>query len=198
MADHESAKIGFDMEQYSHRVHDGPCFVCAMLAGHPDYVHHTVYEDDEFVAFLNRFPALRGYCLVAPRRHIEDWVHDLDVAEFLRLQAVVHRVARAVAAVVPTERMYALSLGSRQGNAHLHWHVAPLPPGIPYEQQQFHPHGRERRPRDGRAQPGNAGVGYPTPSAEQGFRLRLVRPSTTAPAGRGLRLRAGGVCARRA
>lgn len=138
MADHESAKIGFDMEQYSHRVHDGPCFVCAMLAGHPDYVHHTVYEDDEFVAFLNRFPALRGYCLVAPRRHIEDWVHDLDVAEFLRLQAVVHRVARAVAAVVPTERMYALSLGSRQGNAHLHWHVAPLPPGIPYEQQQFH------------------------------------------------------------
>lgn len=34
--------------------------------------------------------------------------------------------------------MYTLSLGSQQGNAHLHWHVAPLPPGIPYEQQQFH------------------------------------------------------------
>jgi hypothetical protein len=24
-----------------------------------------------------------------------------------------------------------------QGNAHVHWHVAPLPPGVPYEQQQF-------------------------------------------------------------
>jgi histidine triad (HIT) family protein/ATP adenylyltransferase len=34
--------------------------------------------------------------------------------------------------------MYSLSLGSRQGNAHLHWHLAPLPPGVPYEQQQFH------------------------------------------------------------
>ena len=34
--------------------------------------------------------------------------------------------------------MYALSLGSQQGNAHLHWHIAPLPPGVPYRRQQFH------------------------------------------------------------
>jgi histidine triad (HIT) family protein/ATP adenylyltransferase len=33
--------------------------------------------------------------------------------------------------------MYSFSLGSKQGNAHLHWHVAPLPPGVPYEEQQF-------------------------------------------------------------
>lgn len=25
-----------------------------------------------------------------------------------------------------------------QGNAHVHWHVAPLPPGVPYERQQYH------------------------------------------------------------
>ncbi|GLX00005.1 hypothetical protein Misp02_40910 [Microtetraspora sp. NBRC 16547] len=30
------------------------------------------------------------------------------------------------------------SLGSQQGNTHLHWHIAPLPPGTPYEQQQYH------------------------------------------------------------
>ncbi len=47
-------------------------------------------------------------------------------------------VGLAVAATVPTERMYSLSLGSQQGNAHLHWHVAPLPPGVPYEKQQFY------------------------------------------------------------
>ncbi|MFI6298166.1 hypothetical protein ACIBEJ_41710 [Nonomuraea sp. NPDC050790] len=29
-------------------------------------------------------------------------------------------------------------LGSRQGNAHLHWHVAALPPGVPYERQRYH------------------------------------------------------------
>jgi histidine triad (HIT) family protein/ATP adenylyltransferase len=51
--------------------------------------------------------------------------------------SMVHRVARAVEAVVPTERTYLLSLGSQQGNAHLHWHIAPLPPGVPYHEQQF-------------------------------------------------------------
>jgi histidine triad (HIT) family protein len=44
----------------------------------------------------------------------------------------------ARAGVVPTERIYILSLGSQQGNAHVHWHVAALPPGVPYGQQQYH------------------------------------------------------------
>jgi hypothetical protein len=39
--------------------------------------------------------------------------------------------------VVPTERLYVLSLGSQQGNSHVHWHVVPLPPDVPYDQQQF-------------------------------------------------------------
>jgi diadenosine tetraphosphate (Ap4A) HIT family hydrolase len=30
-----------------------------------------------------------------------------------------------------------LSLGSRQGNAHVDWHLVPLRPGVPYDQQQL-------------------------------------------------------------
>jgi diadenosine tetraphosphate (Ap4A) HIT family hydrolase len=33
--------------------------------------------------------------------------------------------------------VYVLSLGSNKGNAHVHWHVVPLLPGTPYEDQQF-------------------------------------------------------------
>jgi len=127
----------FDLEAYVRRSREGPCFVCAFLAGDPEYRHHLVYEDEETVGFLSRYPTLRGYCLVAPRDHVESWLDDLDEARFLRFQAVVRRVGRAVAATVPTERMYSMSLGSQQGNAHLHWHLAPLPPGVPYERQQF-------------------------------------------------------------
>jgi hypothetical protein len=47
------------------------------------------------------------------------------------LQEVVYGVAQALGTVVPCERMYVLSLGSQQGNSHIHWHVAPLPPGTP-------------------------------------------------------------------
>ena len=130
-------RVPFDAEQYVRRCQEGPCFVCSILAGHPDYTHHDIYEDADTIAFLTRWPTLLGHCLVAPKRHVESWVHDLAEEEFLALQRVVHRVAQAVAATVPTERMYTLSLGSQQGNAHLHWHIAPLPPGVPYEQQQL-------------------------------------------------------------
>ena len=132
----QPAKVPFDTEQYARRSREGPCFVCAILAGHPGYDHHDVYEDGNAIAFLSRYPTLLGHCLVAPKRHVESWVNDLTEAQFLALQGVVYRVARAVAISVPTERMYSLSLGSQQGNAHLHWHIAPLPPGVPYHQQQ--------------------------------------------------------------
>jgi diadenosine tetraphosphate (Ap4A) HIT family hydrolase len=46
-------------------------------------------------------------------------------------------VAEAVRAEVGAERMYVMTLGSKQGNSHVHWHVVPLPPGVPYEEQQF-------------------------------------------------------------
>jgi diadenosine tetraphosphate (Ap4A) HIT family hydrolase len=55
----------------------------------------------------------------------------------LALQRVVHAVGEALRAVVPTERLYILSLGSAQGNRHVHWHLAPLPPGVPYAEQQL-------------------------------------------------------------
>jgi diadenosine tetraphosphate (Ap4A) HIT family hydrolase len=117
-------KRPFDFSTYLARVQDGPCFVCAILEGNPDYPAIMVYEDNETVAFLARYPTLLGYCIVAPRRHVEHVIGDLEVDEYLRLQTVVHRVARAISAAVPTERIYLLSLGSQQGNAHVHWHIA--------------------------------------------------------------------------
>ena len=96
-----------------------------------------MYEDERALAFLNRFPTLLGYTLVAPRDHREDVVADFSADEYLELQRVLHRVGAALHRVLPVERLYVLSLGSRQGNSHVHWHLAPLPPGVPYEEQQL-------------------------------------------------------------
>jgi diadenosine tetraphosphate (Ap4A) HIT family hydrolase len=131
-------RVPLDMAAYVRRARSGTCFICACLAGDPAYAHEIVYDDGEHVAFLDRYPTLYGYVLVATRAHVEHAVRDLDLDAYLRMQAVVHRVARAVESVVPSERTYLLSLGSQQGNAHVHWHIAPVPPGTPYEQQQFH------------------------------------------------------------
>jgi HIT domain len=70
-----------------------------------DYQHHLVYENEETIAFLSHYPTMLGYCLVAPKRHVENWVHGMESPEFLRFQGVVHEVARAITATLPTERM---------------------------------------------------------------------------------------------
>ena len=129
----------FDLEAYVRRSQQGPCFVCAIAAGDPEYrvAHEFIYEDADILIFLNRYPTTRGYTLVCPRRHVERVVDDLSEPEYLHLQRWVYRVGRAVQHVVPTERLYILSLGSQQGNRHVHWHVAPLPPGVPYLEQQL-------------------------------------------------------------
>jgi diadenosine tetraphosphate (Ap4A) HIT family hydrolase len=129
-------KVPFDLDSYEKHLREGPCFVCAILDRHPDYSAHRFYEDEDTIAFLAKYPTLLGHSVVAPKRHAEMLVEDLNLKEYLRLQRVVYRVARAVSAALPTERVYVVSLGSQDGNSHVHWHVAPLPPGVPYEQQQ--------------------------------------------------------------
>jgi diadenosine tetraphosphate (Ap4A) HIT family hydrolase len=129
----------FDMAAYERGTREGPCFVCAIGAGDPEHRGPTemIYEDTDVLVFLNRYPTLVGYTLVCPRRHVESVVGGFTEKEFVELQGWIYRVGRAVERVVPTERLYILSLGSQQGNRHVHWHIAPLPAGVPYADQQL-------------------------------------------------------------
>jgi diadenosine tetraphosphate (Ap4A) HIT family hydrolase len=143
----------FDFEALRERL-GGRCFICELLAGNPEFRHDVFYENA--VAFLNKYPSLYGYSLVAPKQHREAVTADFHPDEYLALQEVVYRVGEAIRRTVPAERLYILSLGSQEGNRHVHWHVAPLPPGVPFEQQQ--PRGIEptrpladQRRRNGRA-----------------------------------------------
>jgi diadenosine tetraphosphate (Ap4A) HIT family hydrolase len=115
----------------------GRCFICELLAGNPEFAHEVVFEDDDTICFLNKYPTLLGYVLIAPKHHLEQVTGDFSEEEYLRLQRVIYRVGEAVRAAVPTERLYVLSLGSQQANRHVHWHIAPLPPGVPFDQQQY-------------------------------------------------------------
>ena len=50
------------------------CIFCQIVAGKlPSY---KVYEDEEFLAFLDIFPKSTGHTLVIPKKHVE-WVWDL-------------------------------------------------------------------------------------------------------------------------
>jgi len=149
------SRVPFDVDAYVRRTREhartGSCFLCSIVAGDLDD-HAVIARDDISVCFLAKAPTLVGYALLAPLEHRIDVVGAFTEEEYVELQRRVHRLGRAIAEVVPTERLYVMALGSRQGNAHVHWHVAPLPPGVPYEQQQYaavmHEHGYLDIPKD--------------------------------------------------
>jgi diadenosine tetraphosphate (Ap4A) HIT family hydrolase len=125
-----------DISAYTVRSQSGPCFICQIIAGEMRACHPIIYEDDTAIVFFSKHQLLYGYTLVAPRKHREAVTADFTLEEYLALQKIVYQVAEALRQEAPTERMYILSLGSQQGNRHVHWHLAPLPPGVPYDEQQ--------------------------------------------------------------
>ncbi len=125
-----------DMEAMHHGFRTEPCFVCRMVAQDIRSPENTIYKDDLCLVFLDGYPRAYGYTLVAPKEHREQVTADFTVEEYLDLQRLVYRVTEAVREEVGAERMYIFTFGSTQGNSHVHWHVVPLPPGVPYEEQQ--------------------------------------------------------------
>ena len=116
------------------RIH--PCFVCRMVGGDSRFPENIFYEDDLALAFLDGYPRAYGYTLVAPKEHREQVTGDFTMERYIGLQRIVYRVAEAVREEVGAERMYIFTFGSNEGISHVHWHVVPLPPGVPYEDQQ--------------------------------------------------------------
>jgi diadenosine tetraphosphate (Ap4A) HIT family hydrolase len=131
-----NARKPFDLDSYIDRIQTGPCFICEMIAGRLNG-NHIIQQNDEFIIFLNKYPTLYGYTLVAPIQHKEQVTGDFRLDEYLALQRVIYQTAEAVRKTVQAERVYILSLGSQQGNSHVHWHIAPLPLGVPFKDQQL-------------------------------------------------------------
>jgi ATP adenylyltransferase len=132
----EPGRERFDQAAYWQQVAEG-CFICRLVQGDPTLPrHHIVWQGDDAIVFLDRFPTVYGYTLVAPTVHREQVTGDFTLHQFLALQRVLHAVAEALRLALKPERVYILSLGSQQANAHVHWHVVPCPPGMLLEEQQ--------------------------------------------------------------
>jgi diadenosine tetraphosphate (Ap4A) HIT family hydrolase len=125
-----------DMEAMHHGFRTQPCFVCRMVTGDLQFPENIIYQNDKALVFLDGYPRVYGYTLVAPKEHHEQVTGDFTMEEYLDLQRLVYRVTEAIREEVGAERMYIFTYGSNEGNSHVHWHVVPLPPGVPYEDQQ--------------------------------------------------------------
>src|SRR5215203_3019696 len=125
-----------DMEAMHHGFRTEPCFVCRGVQGELRLPENIIYENDHALVFLDAYLRAYGYTLVAPKEHREQVTGDFSMEEYLEIQKLLYRVTEAVREEVGAERMYLYTFGSKEGSARVHWHVVPLPPGVPYEDQQ--------------------------------------------------------------
>lgn len=130
-------RIDFSSTNYHTEIKSNECFICRVVQNDSGLPPHTmVAETDEFIAFLDRFPAFRGHTLVCPKAHIENIFTNLSMQQYLDLQAFIYHLGQAIARVTSPERIYVCSFGSVQMVSHLHFHIVPLPAGVPVDGQQ--------------------------------------------------------------
>jgi histidine triad (HIT) family protein len=80
---------------------------------------HRVAENDQFIAFLDVNPIVKGHTLVVPKKEI-DYIFDNDDATLSALLPFAKRVAAAIEAVVPCKRCFVSAIGLEVPHTHLH------------------------------------------------------------------------------
>lgn len=76
-------------------------------------------ENDEFYAFLDINPLVKGHTLVIPRREV-DYFFDMDDEELVRYQKFAKRVAAAIKRAFPCRKVAQVVLGLEVPHAHIH------------------------------------------------------------------------------
>ncbi len=76
-------------------------------------------ENDEFYAFLDINPLVKGHTLVIPRREV-DYIFDMEDDEIGRYQIFAKKVARAIKAAFPCIKVGEAVLGLEVNHAHIH------------------------------------------------------------------------------
>ena len=76
-------------------------------------------ENEEFYAFLDITPLVKGHTLVIPRREV-DYIFDMDDDEIARYQVFAKQVAKAVKTAFPCKKVAQVVLGLEVPHAHIH------------------------------------------------------------------------------
>jgi histidine triad (HIT) family protein len=80
---------------------------------------HRIAENEQFIAFLDVRPIVKGHTLVVPKTEI-DYIFDNNDATLAALLPFAKRVAQAIEAVVPCKRCFISAIGLEVPHTHLH------------------------------------------------------------------------------
>lgn len=80
---------------------------------------YKIAEDDNFIAFLDAMPLVKGHTLVVPKEET-DLIFDLETEEYKNLWAFAQEVAKKVKSAIPCVRVGVAVVGLEVPHAHIH------------------------------------------------------------------------------
>jgi diadenosine tetraphosphate (Ap4A) HIT family hydrolase len=104
------------------------CLACDVLEGRIQPPGGVIYEDEHWVVDHSISPvALRGWLILKPRRHVENF-GELTDEEATRFGPISRTAAAAVQRALGPDRVYVCSFGEEW--RHVHVHIVPRYPGM--------------------------------------------------------------------
>lgn len=101
------------------------CVFCTIISKKSQAAH--IFENNEFIAFMDKFPINRGHVLVLPKEHYQT-IFDMPVGHTGKLFSLSSHLAKAVMKAVDAD---GFTLGQNNGEAanqivpHVHVHIVP-------------------------------------------------------------------------
>lgn len=80
---------------------------------------YIVYEDDNFLAFLDINPLKEGHTLVVPKKEV-DYIFDLDDDLLSKMMVFAKKVAKGIEKIVECKRVGVAVVGLEVPHCHIH------------------------------------------------------------------------------
>ncbi|HCR77893.1 MULTISPECIES: HIT family protein [Chryseobacterium] len=80
---------------------------------------YKIAEDENFIAFLDAMPLVKGHTLVVPKKEV-DLIFDLDSEEYKNLWGFSQEVAQKIKKAIPCVRVGVAVVGLEVPHAHIH------------------------------------------------------------------------------
>ncbi len=80
---------------------------------------YKIAEDDNYFAFLDINPLVKGHTLVIPKKEV-DYLFDLEDSEIAGLNVFAKKVAKAIDKSIDCIRVGVLVIGTEVPHAHIH------------------------------------------------------------------------------
>ena len=101
------------------------CIFCKIIAG--EIPSATVYEDEDFKAIMDIFPAAKGHVIILPKKHHAN-LFELEEDIAAKALPVARKIARAIQAELSCDGMNLLqNNGEAAGQTIFHFHMHLIP-----------------------------------------------------------------------